>query len=47
MIKRLLYNEMCTGEYEAKMNQTEQEFWTICGEVYDELNEMPSSYLAS
>ena len=43
MVKRLLYNELRTREYEAKINQTEPEFWMTWWEVYDELNALFSS----
>ena len=43
MVKRLLYNELCTEEYEAKINQNEQEFWVTWGEIYDDLTEIFSS----
>ena len=35
-----MYNELCTEEYESKLNHTEIEFWDIWGEVYEELHEM-------
>ena len=47
MIKRPLYNELFSEEYDAKINQTFPEFWRIWWEVYGESNEMFSSILST
>ena len=39
-VKRSLHNQMCTEEYQAEINQTEDVFWTIWGEVNFELTDL-------
>ena len=36
-VKRLLYKQMCTEEYQAEINHTEYIFWAIWGEVFVDL----------
>ena len=39
-VKRLRYKQMCTEEYQAEINQTEDVFWAIWGELYFELTDL-------
>ena len=40
MVKRLLYNELCIEEFEAKTHHTEGNFWLTWEQVYEELMEI-------
>ena len=37
LVKRSLYKQMCTEEYQAEINHTEDIFWAIWGEVFVDL----------
>ena len=39
-VKGLLYKQMCTEEYQAEINHTEDIFWALWGEVFVDLTEI-------